>query len=101
MHHSCVILRQLSVLLAIRTDVGRIHCINKMQQIGAIAFDPKIRLGQGGYSSVFAGTWKNQEIAVKRVESIDTEDKEEKALRQLTHSNVVKLFEIESDNAFK
>lgn len=101
MHHSCVILRQLSVLFAIRTVVGRIHCVNKMQQIRAIAFDPKIRLGQGGYSSVFAGTWKNQEIAVKRVESIDTEDKEEKALRQLTHSNVVKLLEIESDNAFK
>jgi serine/threonine protein kinase len=72
-----------------------------MQQIRAIAFDPKIRLGQGGYSSVFAGTWKNQEIAVKRVESIDTEDKEEKALRQLTHENVVKLLDVESDNSFK
>ena len=75
-----------------------------MQKIGAIAFDPKIRLGQGGYSSVFAGTWKNQEIAVKRVESIDTEDtedKEEKALRQLTHENVVKLLDVESDNSFK
>ena len=72
-----------------------------MQQIRAIAFDPKIRLGQGGYSSVFAGTWKNQEIAVKRVESIDTEDKEENALKQLTHPNVVKLLDVESDNSFK
>ena len=72
-----------------------------MQQLQAIAFDPKIRLGQGGSGSVFVGTWKDQKVAVKRVQSIDIDEKEERALRQLTHSNVVKLLDVENDNAFK
>ncbi len=67
----------------------------------SITFDPRNRLGQGGTGSVFSGFWDNQGVAVKRVQSIDIDEKEESALKQLDHKNVVKLLHVESDNAFK
>ena len=55
-------------------------------------FDKNVRLGEGGYGSVFPGTFKDIKVAVKRVQLIDaTTDNEENILKELKHPNVVEL----------
>jgi serine/threonine protein kinase len=67
-----------------------------------IQFDDKVRLGEGGYGTVFSGTFRGNEVAVKRVLVIDATNKnEEKFMQQLNHPNIVKLFHFYSDNTFK
>jgi serine/threonine protein kinase len=57
-----------------------------------IQFDGQVRLGQGGYGSVFPGTFQGNYVAVKRVLVIDaTNENEENILQQLNHPNIVKL----------
>jgi serine/threonine protein kinase len=58
-------------------------------------------LGQGGFGSVFRGKYDNHQVAVKRVALHLVNDNEEKALQQLDHPNIVKLFYSESDEYFK
>ena len=60
-------------------------------------------LGQGGYGTVFEGTWGNEKFAVKRIllEKIDNDNKEERALQKLNHPNVIKLYHVESDKNYK
>lgn len=70
----------------------------KLQQI---ELDPRNKLGEGGYGKVFIGSFEGREVAVKRVESINTDEREETALKHLNHSNVVKLYHVESDESFK
>ncbi len=67
-----------------------------------IQFDRQVRLGVGGYGSVFPGTYRGIKVAVKRVLLIDaTGDDEESILKQLDHPNIVKLFDCEIDDDFK
>jgi serine/threonine protein kinase len=67
-----------------------------------IHFDGQVRLGQGGYGSVFPGTFQGNYVAVKRVLVIDaTNENEENILQQLNHPNIVKLLYFYSDNTFK
>ncbi len=66
-----------------------------------IEHDPSVRLGQGGYGSVFPGTFRGRQVAVKRVALIDADEKEENALQQLDHFNVVKLYHVEINGPFK
>jgi serine/threonine protein kinase len=67
-----------------------------------IQFDGQVRLGQGGYGSVFPGTFQGNYVAVKRVLVIDaTNQNEENILQQLNHPNIVKLLYFYSDNTFK
>jgi hypothetical protein len=49
---------------------------------------------------VFEGTWEETKVAVKRIEILGTDDnaREETALRQCNHPNVVVLLGIHSDN---
>jgi hypothetical protein len=64
-----------------------------------IQFDGKIRLGVGGYGSVFPGTFRESQVAVKRVLLIDTTDEnEENILKQL---NIVKLLHFFSNETFR
>jgi serine/threonine protein kinase len=57
-----------------------------------IQFNGKVRLGEGGYGSVFPGTFQGNNVAVKRVLVIDaTNENEENILQQLNHPNIVKL----------
>ena len=64
--------------------------------------DCQVRLGDGGYGSVFPGTFGKGKVAVKRVQLIDaTNENEEKIMQQLNHPNIVKLFHFYSDYNFK
>jgi serine/threonine protein kinase len=72
-----------------------------MQKMRSIEIDLRDLLGQGGYSKVFSGRWGGQKVAVKRVDAMDTDDREEEALQKLNHLNVVKLYHIESHESFK
>ena len=66
-----------------------------------IVVDKEKFLGQGSYSAVFTGTFNGRQIAVKKVTLYQVNDNEEKALQQLNHPNVIKLFHSENDNNFK
>jgi serine/threonine protein kinase len=66
-----------------------------------IAYDSKVPLGEGGYGSVFLGTYGGHQVAVKRVGLHLVRDIEEKALQRLDHPNVVKLIYSENDDNFK
>ena len=67
-----------------------------------IQFDGQVRLGEGGYGSVFPGTFQGNNVAVKRVLVIDaTNENEENILQQLNHPNIVKLFHFYSENDYK
>ncbi len=60
-------------------------------------------LGEGAYGIVFKGTFGEQQVAVKRIQSayIVTNEKEEAALKMLDHPNVIKLFHICSEKEFR
>ncbi len=72
-----------------------------MQKLHQIEFNPKDRLGKGSHGSVFSGKFDGRQIAVKRIQLIDTDEREEEALQRLNHLNVVKLFHVENHEAFK
>lgn len=61
----------------------------------------RVRLGQGGYGSVFPGKLDGCSVAVKRVQLTKLTNDEESAMGKLNHENVVKLLHSESDNDFK
>ncbi|XP_010520029.1 PREDICTED: probable L-type lectin-domain containing receptor kinase S.5 [Tarenaya hassleriana] len=59
-------------------------------------FSPQNKLGQGGFGMVFKGSWKNRDIAVKRVSEKSHQGKQEfiseiKTIGNLNHKNLVKL----------
>ncbi len=66
-----------------------------------IEFNSQVRLGRGGFGSVFPGTFQGRKVAIKRVELINATDNEEEALKQLDHPNIVKLFHVECNEDFK
>ena len=66
-----------------------------------ITFKREKLLGSGGYGAVYEGVWKNERVAVKRIQLINVDGQEEKALRQLNHPNVIKLFHVEDDLEFR
>ena len=70
-----------------------------------IIIDRTALLGQGGFSTVFRGTWRATDgyktVAVKRIELQRVDRREEKSLKSLTHENVVKLYDTESDINFR
>jgi hypothetical protein len=70
-----------------------------------IKLNREVLLGEGGYASVFSGTFRGREVAVKRVVQLvltkSTANQEEIILMQLDHLNIVKCFHWESDDNFK
>ncbi|KAJ0027780.1 hypothetical protein Pint_36408 [Pistacia integerrima] len=59
-------------------------------------FSPKNKLGKGGFGTVYKGTWRNREIAVKRVSETSRQGKQEfiaevTTIGSLRHKNLVKL----------
>ena len=49
---------------------------------------------------VFEGTWEETRAAVKRLELERTNEREETALQQCDHHNVIKLLDVQSDENF-
>jgi hypothetical protein len=66
-----------------------------------IQYNTEVPLGEGGYGSVFPGTFQGREVAVKRVLLDKANGKEEEALKKLDHPNIVKLFHVECEKDFK
>jgi serine/threonine protein kinase len=68
-----------------------------------IEFDRNKVLGIGGFATVYEGTWRETKVAVKRilVGHAATNEQEEKALKMLDHTNVIKLFHMEEDQDFR
>jgi len=62
-------------------------------------------LGRGGYGIVFDGFWGPNRIpvAVKRLQLVTLEksEKEEEALINLKHPNVIKIYHAESNQDFR
>ncbi|XP_046439760.1 serine/threonine-protein kinase/endoribonuclease ire-1-like isoform X2 [Daphnia pulex] len=58
-------------------------------------------LGEGRYGYVFEGTWEETRVAVKRIEIERTNEREETALQQCDHHNVITLLDVQSDQNFK
>ena len=60
-------------------------------------------LGTGGYGTVFDGFWDSIPVAIKRLElvRVDSTEKEEEALRNMKHPNVIKMYHAESDSNFR
>jgi serine/threonine protein kinase len=65
-----------------------------------IQYNRKVPLGEGGYGSVFPGTFQGREVAVKRVLLNMANFNEEEALKKLDHPNIVKIFHVECNNDF-
>ncbi|KAK4011188.1 hypothetical protein OUZ56_020301 [Daphnia magna] len=66
-----------------------------------ITFERNATLGEGAYGSVFRGEFEGRQVAVKRILLNKINKNEEECLRKLKHSNIIKLFHIESDNDFR
>lgn len=63
-------------------------------------------IGRGGYGIVFKSIWTNpqggrEQVAVKRVEKLKANEREEEALKLLNHPNVVKLLDVQQNNDFR
>jgi serine/threonine protein kinase len=64
--------------------------------------NPNNPLGSGGYSFVFAGTYKGKVVAVKRILLLNAgDDNEVKVMQQLDHPNIVKLLHVENNDVFR
>ncbi len=71
--------------------------------IGLINYYRKKQIGQGGFGSVFLGECNGTKVAVKKIQLTGDQSyqKEEEALKNLHHSNVIKLLHCESDLDFR
>ncbi len=62
-------------------------------------------LGRGTFACVFYGTLDGVPVAVKRIQLHDLEEsiqhREETAMRQLDHPNVLKLLHVQENEDFK
>ncbi|XVE61269.1 hypothetical protein DITRI_Ditri06bG0026200 [Diplodiscus trichospermus] len=59
-------------------------------------FSPKNKLGKGGFGTVYKGSWRNKDVAVKRVSKKSHQGKQEfiaevTTIGNLNHKNLVKL----------
>ncbi|EFX62088.1 hypothetical protein DAPPUDRAFT_337465 [Daphnia pulex] len=68
-----------------------------------LTFDRQKVLGKGGFATVYEGVWGKTKVAVKRflIGDAASNELEEKALKMLDHTNVIKLFHVEKDQDFK
>ncbi len=69
----------------------------------ALKFDDGAILGIGFQSVVYRGSYKGMPAAIKKVIKSATIEasREEKALRSLSHPNIVKLLGVDQDAHFK
>jgi serine/threonine protein kinase len=68
-----------------------------------LTFDRRKILGEGGFSTVYEGAWGETKVAVKRILVGDaaSNEQEEKVLKMLHHTNVIKLYDVVEHRDFK
>ena len=67
-----------------------------------IKYDKTKELGRGSYGTVYRGTFRGIEVAVKRIPQDQVEPREEEAMCRFDHPNIVKLLCIEEEtNAYR
>ena len=75
--------------------------------IGNLQYDRENRIGEGGYCSVFRGTFNGENVAVKRVLLIDVNDVKNRELEnneklsRLNPPNIVQFKHYEEDEFFR
>ncbi|EFX60832.1 hypothetical protein DAPPUDRAFT_341208, partial [Daphnia pulex] len=64
-----------------------------------LSFDRHKVLGKGVYGTVYEGVWGEVKVAAKRILLRDaaSNEQEEKALKMLDHTNVIKLFHLKNN----
>lgn len=75
----------------------------------SLQFDSSTLLGTGGFGRTFPGEFEGRQVAVKKIEQdqlnhqfLDRDrKKEEEALLELDHPNIVKLFHIQRHENFE
>ncbi|XP_045035389.1 serine/threonine-protein kinase/endoribonuclease ire-1-like [Daphnia magna] len=77
------------------------YLYNKDKKEMKILVDRDVPLGQGNFGTVLKGKFGGREVAVKRVELLKVDKREEDAMLKLEHPNIVKLLHVESDNDFR
>ena len=68
-----------------------------------IDYDRTQVMSKGRFGAIFKGRYKDQDVAVKRIEILRVlmNEREEQALQELKHENVVTLLYVESNEDFK
>ncbi|KAK4014954.1 hypothetical protein OUZ56_027466 [Daphnia magna] len=74
---------------------------NKYKKEMKIWYDNYALLGRGSFGTVFKGKFGGRDVAVKRVELHKVNQREEEAMLELDHPNIVKLFHCENDKDFR
>ncbi len=71
--------------------------------VGLLEINRKKRLGQGGNAIVHEGRYKNEKVAVKRVQLVNlkSENREIEFLKRLNHPNVVQFKFVTEDENFR
>lgn len=80
----------------------------ELNKMGEATFDRKKVLGKGAFAIVFAGKFRDQDVAVKRIQNEDVValssvemNREISLMKEMDHPNVVRLFHVVQDENFK
>jgi serine/threonine protein kinase len=64
-------------------------------------YDKDDVLGSGFFGTVFRGTFSGDHVAIKRVQLVHLDIREEEAMSKLSHPNVIRLLDTREEGEFK